>query len=130
MFVGEIVASDQLGDVVMLAKSDSRFRPITVLRLLYKLVAGTVMGRTLQLLANHARLEDTAYGFRIDGTVEAPVDIIVKLQEHALGTHSEQHRLDMDMTSAYDTGQWPMLDVALRMLGLCLKYTLTGNEQC
>ena len=40
-------------------------------------------------------------------------DVTTGLMEHAIGTKAEQHRFDMDMTSAYDTVQWPHLDIAI-----------------
>lgn len=93
-------------------------RGYNALKVLYKLVMGRVMKRLLKLLARYERLVDTAYGFRVEGSVEAPIEVTVKVMEHALAHKREQHRLDVDMTSAYDTVQWVMLDIAMRQLGI------------
>ena len=65
------------------AKSDTKFRPITILDPLLKLVTSVVMARLLRLLFDWKLLRPEQYGFVVGGSVDAALQMVAAAYEHA-----------------------------------------------
>ena len=119
----------------MFQKSDSTFRPITILDALKKCVDGEIMRRMLRLLHDFDMLQKEQFGFVVNGGIEGPVELIAQMYEDALQYGKELHLIMYDMKSAYDSVPWALLDIMLRRLHLPeslidrVRHTLAGQKR-
>ena len=107
----------KLGAVTPLPKDDTRFRPITLLEPIMKLVTGTVARRLSLLLHERKLLHPHQFGFVKGGGCEAPIEIVNDMYEDALDSDRPLYGAFLDATSAFDTVQHPALQAAFAHIG-------------
>ena len=90
----------KLGVVEPLPKDDTRFRPVTLLGPITKLVTGTVARRLSLLFHKHSLLHHHPFGFVHGGSCEAPIEVVNDMYEHACENDAELHVAYLDATSA------------------------------
>ena len=76
IFAGLSPSVLKLGVVAPLPKDAKRFRPVTLLEPITKLVTGTVARRLSLLLHKHSLLHQHQFGFVHGGSCEAPIEIV------------------------------------------------------
>ena len=118
IFLGDGATVHKLGIAIMTDKTESKFRPITILDALKKCVDGEIMRRLLRLLYDWGLLRQEQDGFTVGGSIETPVELMARLYEHALANGRELHVVMLDLMSAYDSVNWLILDIAMRRLHL------------
>ena len=125
----------KLGVVAPLPKDSKRFRPVTLLEPITKLVTGTVARRLSLLLHRHSLLHSHQFGFVQGGSCEAPIEVVNDMYEHACGNDEELHVAFLDATSAFDTVQHPALTAASSAIGAApsfvrwIKFIATGHRR-
>ena len=120
----------KLGAVTPLPKDDTRFRPITLLEPIMKLVTGTVARRLSLLLHERKLLHPHQFGFVKGGGCEAPIEIVNDMYEDALDSDRPLYGTFLDATSAFDTVQHPALQAAFAHIGATPSVRLVGCSLC
>ena len=97
-----------------------RYRPISLLNVLYKLYARMIQKR----LAAHVdkRILDTQYGFRRGKSTGDPIHIIRRIQEMFEATSSPLHMVFLDWSVAFDKLSHTGLVSALTRFGIPQHY--------
>ena len=135
IFVGLSPSILKLGVVAPLPKDSKRFRPVTLLEPITKLVTGTVARRLSLLLHKHSLLHPHQFGFVQGGSCEAPIEVVNDMYEHACEHDEELHVAFLDATSAFDTVQHPALTAAFAAIGAApsfvrwIKFIVTGHRR-
>ena len=118
-----------------LPKDSKRFRPVTLLEPITKLVTGTVARRLSLLLHKYSLLHPHQFGFVQGGSCEAPIEVVNDMYEHACEHSEELHVAYLDATSAFDTVQHPALTAAFSAIGAApsfvrwIKFIVTGHRR-
>jgi hypothetical protein len=135
IFAGLSPSVLKLGVVAPLPKDAKRFRPVTLLEPITKLVTGTVARRLSLLLHKHSLLHQHQFGFVHGGSCEAPIEIVNDMYEHACEHDAALHVAYLDATSAFDTVQHPALTAAFAAIGASpsfvkwIKFMVTGHRR-
>ena len=117
IFAGEAVDEIKLGTVAPQPKDHERFRPITLLEPIYKACMAWMSSCLLRLLFDHKLLDESQYGFVLDGSCIEPLSIVNTMYEHARAQERPLHCVFLDATSAFDSVPHTALAIALRRLG-------------
>ena len=135
IFAGLSPSVLKLGVVAPLPKDAKRFRPVTLLEPITKLVTGTVARRLSLLLHKHSLLHQHQFGFVHGGSCEAPIEIVNDMYEHACEHDVALHVAYLDATSAFGTVQHPALTAAFAAIGAppsfvkWIKFMVTGHRR-
>ena len=113
IFIGLSPSILKLGAIAPLPKDSKRFRPITLLEPITKLVTGTVARRMSLLFHAHSLLHHHQFGFVHGGSCEAPIEVVNDMYEYAIEHDEQLHVAFLDATSAFGTVQHPALTAAL-----------------
>ena len=117
-FAGEVPDELKLGVVSPLPKDEEKFRPVVLLKPMYKVCMATMSSRILRLLHEYGLLDAAQLGFVTDGSCHDPLKIMARLYERGRGADGEElHVAFLDATSAFDSAPHAVLDAALRRLG-------------
>ena len=135
IFVGLSPSILKLGAIAPLPKDSKRFRPITLLEPITKLVTGTVARRLSLLFHTHSLLHHHQFGFVHGGSCEAPIEVVNDMYEHAIEHNEQLHVAFLDATSAFDTVQHPALTAAFSSIGASasfirwIKFMVAGHRR-
>ena len=135
IFVGLSLSILKLGVVAPLPKDSKRFRPVTLLESITKLVTGTVARRLSLLLHKQPLLRPHQFGFVHSGSCEAPIEVVNDMYEHACEHDEALHVAFLDATSAFGTVQHPALTAAFSAIGAApsfvrwIKFMVTGHRR-
>jgi len=117
MFKGNLPSSMVKSVIHPLPKDEHRWRSITLLEPLLKLVNGTVGRRLLKILATHNLLDPAQHGFITNGNCEDPLTVVCGLYSHSRTKDAPPlYSTFLDCTEAFDSVQTPWLHVALEHL--------------
>ena len=117
IFAGLSPSVLKLGVVAPIPKDAKRFRPVTLLEPITKLVTGTVARRPSLLLHKHSLLHQHQFGFVHGGSCEAPIEVVNDMYEDACEHDIALHVAYLDATSAFDTVPHPALTAAFAAIG-------------
>ena len=99
----------------------TRYRPIALLSVQYKLLARMMQHRISKHMDQH--IDNTQYGFRKSKSTSDPIHILRRVQEMFEATHQPLHLLFLDWTMAFDKLSHTGLHSALVRFGLPDMYT-------
>ena len=86
-----------------ISKNESKFRPISLLEIPYKLVTGTANRRIMKTLHKHEMLISSPYGNVIGGSTTTPLRMTITIHEQAKAQKSHVYGAYLDLASAFDT---------------------------
>ena len=125
----------KLGAIAPLPKDSKRFRPITLLEPITKLVTGTVARRMSLLFHTQSLLNHHQFGFVHGGPCEAPIEVANDIYEYAIEHDEQLHVAFLDAASAFDTVQHPALTAAFSSIGAStsfirwIKFMVAGHRR-
>ena len=100
------------GSTLGIAKDDSRYRPITLLETVHKLVTATVNRRLLVDIHHRNLFWASQFGNVIGGGCATPLRMCVTTYKQARARKSPLHAIFLDFSSAFDTVPHQFLEAA------------------
>ena len=100
-----------------LMKDARRFRPVTLLEVLYKACMARASDRLLDVIEKHELLHKCQYTFLRNGCIATPIEIMTAAISDSRARGKSCHLAFLDATSAYDVVPDYALELGLARIG-------------